>query len=304
MMDFIKILWKYINYILSICSAIPGIPFLYGIIIKKIQDPFVISLGIALLIYLPFFIYIFIQERKIKEKDEMFKTFVDRFKNFIEAFENRDNFSYILKDGNWIPNFCPDAKNAALRAESIQIILENISCKGGGFSYNLREIGRKVAENYIEEVLKKYLANTLKEKENPNAKELIRIWLNLEYLSGWGKIEIGDYKDIPTNTRIAMFDGKISITNSFLSYKRKNKIRKLCLFLCGYMETIITFLAGFNVHVIETQCACDNDSDKPCLFDFYSYPSNKAVRTPKVVSAKVSGKRKGGNAKVPVTSNA
>ena len=271
-MGFIKILWKYINLILGICSAIPNILFLYGIIMEKIRNPLVIWSGATFLISLSFIIYIFIKERKLKTMDEKYKTLFDNLQKLVEDSKKRDAFHYTLKNGFLYPSSQPGVRNVALRVESIQIILENIPINDdNGFSTWLKYIGREVARNYYKEVLKGLAYKSLTGDEVANKKERIKGWLEEENHSAWGNFILDDSFSITSsNNRIETFSGRIIITNSFLSIKRDIQSRKLCPFLCGYIEGIISNIFRSEVCVTERTCGCEDDLDGKCTFDFKS----------------------------------
>jgi predicted hydrocarbon binding protein len=84
----------------------------------------------------------------------------------------------------------------------------------------------------------------------------------MEKTAGWGFFEVS-FNDMPNGK----FRGNITVKNCFLAYKRKATDQNHCAFLCGYMEEIISAMAGFAVNVKETQCG-NQDGKETCWFSF------------------------------------
>lgn len=219
--------------------------------------------------------YLRIPNLEIQEIFRLTMGDVERVSNYKQRPGVYNQFSGVaylgeipLQNDNFYANVLPYIRNIKLRVGSIQTILENISSKPADLSEKLREIGKKAGDNFVREVLKKLSNKELTDEDNPNSKKRIKGWLNLENLSGWGYFEIDHFDDIPPDSRIQIYNGQINVTNCFLSDNRDDPEKKLCSFLCGYMEKIITTIAEFPVFVTEIKCRCENHTDNQCWFNF------------------------------------
>ncbi len=286
MMSFIETLKKFWRWFLGAICFSASVITIYHFwpkienLIDKINESYVIWLLILLLllIFLPSCIFFFIQNHKNKKE-------IDDYKKEI------DSWGCTFKNYTWYSNDVREVPYMRVRILSMQKILENVwvdpsdisklaersilsklkidlSKLPDYFSNKLKTIGKKVGENAWNDLL--ILFDKLKD-EDSNDETKIYKWLERELLSGWG-----DFKYEPTNNtspdRRAK-NGNIVVKNCFLSFKRNDidTTKKLCPFICGYMEEIITKIYEDRVTVTteNPDCRCifgTGNEERTCRF--------------------------------------
>ena len=180
----------------------------------------------------------------------------DKVIKSLQLSQDAQKVDYLLNNNMLMKEGYP---HIAMRIETIQNIFDEVLDKVSDKNI-LSELGKNVAKNFISQTWDQMNNSTKGETLSP--KECILKWLQMERTAGWGLFEIS-INDINGGK----FRGEIKVTNCFLAYRRNEKNKNLCTFLIGYMQEIITSMAGFNVVVNERQCG-KVDGKAVCYFSF------------------------------------
>lgn len=151
---------------------------------------------------------------------------------------------YRYKDGEL---YKEETRVVAPRAVTQQIIFEKVLYQGAS-KIDLKQVGRSVGDNFASgDFLEK-----LKRKEEVNRNDIdavLAAWSVFDGRAGWGVIEISSAEDLSKGV-----GGNISVRNNFLIYRRKREDLKLCTFLEGYLEGVVSQLLKHQVIVTESLC--------------------------------------------------
>lgn len=206
----------------------------------------------------------------IQEKYESIKEICEKnaenMKEFIKPCYTFKNSNLFLDK---VPHV-PPTMSVAFRAESIQMIFESFSNKQAELDDKLRKIGEKIAVNFINEIWVNVDKAALTHKKDPDSQTLVKAWSDMETTSGWGTFNFEPNNKPGGKT----YNGQITVTNCFLSYRNCNQGNKLCCFLCGYMEKIISTITKFPVEVnVDDECGRGNNTnERKCWFNFKYNP--------------------------------
>ena len=185
------------------------------------------------------------------------KEFAKMIAAYISSPDGVEVISYVLNNNRLMKEGYP---HISMRIETIQSIFDTILQKTQQDTTVLNDLGRNVAKNFMSETWTTMNNHVL--GQALSSKESIFKWLRMEKTAGWGSFE-ASFNDMPNGK----FRGNITINNCFLAYKRTATNQNHCAFLCGYMEEIITAMAGFQVNIQETQCG-NQDGKGTCWFSF------------------------------------
>lgn len=156
-------------------------------------------------------------------------------------------------------------RHVSARVETIQLLLEGILNGDPNNSDKLRDIGRRVGDNFVQTTWPDMSEFMLKQRggtiENLDDKlKRIRLWADMEITAGWGEFDT-DLKIVKNG-----IFGLIKIRECFLSAGRDDKKVCLCPFLEGYLESMLSGLAGSSIKVTEHSCGRSGGVDKICIF--------------------------------------
>jgi predicted hydrocarbon binding protein len=185
------------------------------------------------------------------------RRFAKMIAAYISSPDGVEVINYVLNNNRLMKEGYP---HISMRIETIQNIFDTILQKTQQDTTVLSDLGRNVAKNFMSETWATMNNHVL--GQALSSKESILKWLRMEKTAGWGFFEVS-FNDMPNGK----FRGNITVKNCFLAYKRKPTDQNHCVFLCGYMEEIITAMAGFSVNVEETQCGNQNNKET-CWFSF------------------------------------
>lgn len=166
-------------------------------------------------------------------------------------------------------------RHVAARIETIQVIFDALLKASGGVEDRLKEVGRKVGRNFVHTTWRQMQEHVLAARGIPgpsqpspgqpiSAEHISRrlsLWAEMEKTAGWGEFQ-PDVKPVGNVLR-----GVITVTDCFLAAPPRNsQDPRLCAFLEGYMEQIISGLTGHGVSVHEVSCGRKFGADKNCVF--------------------------------------
>jgi hypothetical protein len=140
-----------------------------------------------------------------------------------------------------------------IRARTMQIILKKL-CDNNIESMEIlgKEIGNDLTDDKDTWPLIKNIINNSYKSEEIKIK--IKEWLDLEAKAKWA-----EKFDLSNNVDSEYFSGQIivNVEKCFLAFESNQEYedenRNLCLFLKGYIETVISDLMGFGIEVQSCQ---------------------------------------------------
>ena len=177
-------------------------------------------------------------------------------------------------------------QHISMRIETIQTIFDAIPSAqdAQGLNY-LKEIGRNVGQNFVRTTWKQMrehwrqnagIAQSESSSTYPmtesEIRECLKMWCQMEGTAGWGHFDIPEFTI--TDER---FVGTLRIRDCFLTVGRMEESPKLCSFLEGYCETILSGLLNRRIAVTELQCGQRFPVDKICIFRIEAQRDKKAT---------------------------
>lgn len=166
-------------------------------------------------------------------------------------------------------------RHISARVETLQTILEGmLPISHPENDHKLRITGRMVGRNFVqttwlqmqEHVLDKAQISGPRRPssgEKISAEEINRrlnLWAGMELTAGWGEFK-PDVRPLGDG-----LTGVITVADNFLTAGRTIREPRLCAFLEGYIEEIVSGLTGRNINVREVSCGREMAVDKICTF--------------------------------------
>lgn len=169
-------------------------------------------------------------------------------------------YKYLI--GRGILEFGP-LRDVALRVETLQTILDAIVQNDPDCDTVLEQTGKKVGETFAGDFQKVLDADLALRGRTLSLTEKFKRWLKYDSKAG-----MGEYSgELDQNC-----EGKITIKNSFLTYRRRSRRDKpLCAFMRGYIEGMLQEMSGSHhikvLHLIqEGTCGFFDKDPERCVF--------------------------------------
>lgn len=169
-------------------------------------------------------------------------------------------YKYLI--GRGIVEFGP-LRDVALRVVTLQTILNAIVENVSDYDTVLEQTGKKVGESFAGDFQKILDADPALRSTTLPFTEKFKRWLKYDSKAG-----MGEYSgQLDQN-----YEGKITIENSFLTYRRRSRRDKpLCAFMRGYIEGMLQEMSGSHhikvLHPIqEGTCGFFDKDPERCVF--------------------------------------
>jgi len=215
-----------------------------------------------------------LQQCSLRIRRWLFRKFVVdlnfELKEFIKSLRPQKMVDYELNGPKLIKE---GYRHVSARIETMQIILEGLLNREGGES-KLREIGRTIGSNFVETTWSQMEEHVMVSADiNPPLKpsasapiskeeidRRLSLWGRMELTAGWGEFK-PNVVDVPKG-----LTGSIIVSDCFLTVGKNINDLRLCAFLEGYIEAIVSGLTGYQIGVREDTCGRESRVDKNCVF--------------------------------------